>query len=317
VRPLAMVKKHEKPAYFAKLVNLIETCPKILMIDVDFVGSTQMQDIRMALRGKATILMGKNTMIRTALRNHMLVNESLGLDKLIEVVNGNCGFVFCHGDMDEIRELCESNQKLAGAKAGTVAMCDVFLPQGPTGLDPSSTNFFQTLNIPTKIVKGAVELIAEVKVVTNGTKVSASQAVLLTKMGVKPFSYGMKVTQVFDNGSVFDAKVLDITDAVVMGKFLSGVQNVAAISREVGIPTEASLPHMVSSGLKNMAALCADIDYTFPEIQKLKDFLADPSAFASAAPAAGAAAPAGGGKAAAAAPVEEEEEEEGDFDLFG
>ena len=41
------------------------------------------------------------------------------------------------------------------------------------------------------------------------------------------------------------------------------------------------LPGEVSGGLKNMAALCADIDYTFPEIQKLKDFLADPSAFAS------------------------------------
>merc|ERR1719238_1315030 len=80
-------------------------------------------------------------------------------------------------------------------------------------------------------------------------------------------------------------------------------------------------PHMVSAGLKNMAALCADIDFTFEEIQPLKDFLADPEAFASAA---AAAAPAAGGGAAAAeaapaaAPVQEEEEEEDmDFDLFG
>merc|ERR1719158_1226610 len=96
----------------------------------------------------------------------------------------------------------------------------------------------------------------------------------------------MKVAKVYDNGSVFDAKVLDITDDIVMGKFMAGVQNVAALSREIGVPTEAALPHMVSSGLKNMAALCADIDYSFPEIQALKDFLAGPSAFAAAAPAA-------------------------------
>merc|ERR1719191_816322 len=118
----------------------------------------------------------------------------------------------------------------------------------------------------------------------------------------------MKCTHVYDNGSVFDAAVLDITDEIVVGKFMSGIQNIAGLSREIGIPTEASLPHMTSSALKNMAALCADIDYSFPEIQKLKDFLADPSAFASAAPAAG---------AAAAAPEPEEEEEEMDFDLFG
>jgi len=308
------MKKEHKPAYFEKLIKLIEENPKILMITVDFVSSKQIQQIRMALRGKATLLMGKNTMIRTALRQHMQVNDSLGLDKLVEAVNGNCGFVFCHGDMDEIRNVLTANKRQAPAKAGVISMCDVFLPQGPTGLDPSSTNFFQTLNIPTKIVKGAVELIAEVKVLAEGAKVSASQAVLLTKMGIKPFEYGIKVQHVYDNGSVFDAKVLDITDDVVMGKFMGAVGNVAAISREVGIPTEASLPHMVSGGLKNMAALCADIDYSFPEIQKLKDFLADPSAFASAAPAATSAAPAA---AAAAAPVVEEEEEEVDFDLFG
>jgi len=315
-----MVVKSKKPAYFAKLVNLLETCPKILIVSVDFVGSKQMQEIRGALRGKATVLMGKNTMIRTCLRNHHEVNPDLGLDKLLEAVGGNTGFIFCHGDMDEIRTVCTENKVDAAAKAGVLAPCDVKLPMGPTGLDPSSTNFFQVLNIPTKIVKGSIELTAEVKVCAEGAKVSASQAVLLTKMGIKPFSYAMKVTKVFDQGSVFDAAVLDITDAKVMSMFMGGVANVAALSREIGVPTEASLPHAVSAGLKNMAALCADIDYTFPEIQALKDFLADPSAFASAA---AAAAPAVGGGAAkaeaapAAAAAEEEEEEDMDFDLFG
>ena len=161
---------------------------------------------------------------------------------------------------------------------------------------------------------------AAVKVCNAGQKVSASQAVLLAKMGIKPFSYGMKVVSVFDNGSLFDAAVLDITDDKVVGMFMGGVANIAALSREIGVPTEASMPHAVSAALKNMAALCADIDFTFPEIQPLKDFLADPTAFAAAA--ASAAPAAGGGGAAkaeaAAAPVQEEEEEEDmDFDLCG
>jgi len=314
-----MVKKEDKPAYFSKLVELIESCPKVLIVTVDFVGSKQMQEIRAKLRGKATILMGKNTMIRTCLRNHMAVNDSLGLDKLLSVINGNMGFVFCHGDMDEIREMVVENKVAAGAKSGVIAPADVELPAGATGLDPSQTNFFQTLNIPTKIVKGSIELTTNVMVCREGQKITASQAVLLTKMGVKPFSYGMKVASVYDNGSVFGAEVLDITDEIVVAKFFGGVRNIAAISREIGIPTEASLPHMVSNSLKNIAALCAEIDFTFPEIQQLKDFLADPSAFASAAPAGGGGGGGGGGAkpAAAAAVVEEEEEEDADFDLFG
>merc|ERR1719359_2678365 len=96
--------------------------------------------------------------------------------------------------------------------------------------------------------------------------------------------------------------VLDITDEVVVTQFFSAVRNIAALSREVRVPTEASLPHMVSNSLKNIAALCAEIDFTFPEIQSLKDFLADPSAFASAAPAAS--------SGAAAAPKAEAKKEE-------
>ena len=33
-----MVVKSKKPAYFAKLINLLETCPKALIVGVDFVG---------------------------------------------------------------------------------------------------------------------------------------------------------------------------------------------------------------------------------------------------------------------------------------
>jgi len=308
--------KASKEAYFAQLVDLIQTCPKFLMVTVDFVGSKQLQEIRIALRGKAQILMGKNTMIRTCLRNSASENEALNFDQIVQAVDGNCGFVFVTGDMDEVRQILNDNKKPAAAKAGVLAPVDVSLPAGPTGLDPSSTNFFQALNIPTKIVKGAVELVTEHMVCKGGSNVSVSEAVLLAKMGVKPFSYGVKIAKVYDNGSMFDAKVLDITDDFVVGKFMDGVKNIAAISREIGIPTEASLPHMVSNGLKNLASLCAEIDYNFPEIKQLKEFLADPSKFASAAPAAaeagGAAAP-----AAKAAAVEEEEDDEVDFDLFG
>lgn len=63
-----------------------------------------------------------------------------------------------------------------------------------------------------------------------------------------------------------------------------------------------------------MLAIAVETDYTFPLADKVKAYLADPSAFASAPAAGGSAAPA----AAAAAPVEEEEEEEEDmgFSLF-
>merc|ERR1719215_1391258 len=127
-----------------------------------------------------------------------------------------------------------------------------------------------------------------------GEKVGPSQAILLTKLSFKPFEYGMEVDQVFQDGSVFAAAVLDIKDEVLIQKFLAGVANMAAFSREVGIPTAAGLPHAFGNAFRNVAALVADCDFTFKEVEKVKQFLADPEAYAAANPSAAAAAPAAG-----------------------
>merc|ERR1719442_56089 len=132
----------------------------------------------------------------------------------------------------------------------------------------------------------------------------------------------MEVVQVYQDATVFDAAVLDIGEAVLIQKFMAGIANMAAFSRELGIPTEAGLPHMFGNAFKNIAALVADLDFTFKEVEEVKKFLEDPTAYAAANPVA--AAPAAGAAAAAPAAAkeekkveEEEEEEDVDFDLFG
>merc|ERR1740139_1030842 len=159
-------------------------------------------------------------------------------------------------------------------------MVDLALPSGPSGMDPSQTSFFQALNIGTKIVKGQIELVSEFPILKNGEKVSPSAAVLLGKLGIKPFEYGIEVQQVYQDASVFDAAVLDIKDSVLISKFLNGVANMAAFSREIGVPTEAGVPHMFGNAFRNIAALVSDIDFTFKEVEPVKAFLDDPEAHA-------------------------------------
>jgi len=313
----------KKEKYFNKLIDLCVNSPNALLVGVDHVASKQMQDIRIELRGKAVILMGKNTMIRKGLQIGHERHPEAGMDKLRAAVNGNMGFIFATNcTLDDIRECLGRHTRQSAAKAGQVSVVDWFIPAGPTGMDPSQTAFFQALNIGTKIVKGQIELVSDFKILSLGEKVSASGAVLLTKLGIKPFEYKIEVQQVYQDASVFSAAVLDISESVLIQKFLAGVANMAAFSREVGIPTECGLPHAFGNAFKNVAALIADIDFTFKEVEEVKKFLEDPDAYAAANPVA-AAAPAGGGGGAAEkkeekkAVVEEEEEEEMDFDLFG
>jgi len=315
----------KKQSYFDKLIDLCVNHPNALLVGVDHVASKTMQNIRMEFRGKATVLMGKNTMIRKGLMIGHERHPDAGMDKLRASINGNMGFIFAtNTTLDDIREILKKHVRSAAAKAGQLSPVDLNLPSGPTGMDPSQTSFFQALNIGTKIVKGQIELASEFPILKVGDKVSASSAVLLNKLNIKPFEYGMDVQQVFQDGSVFAAAVLDIKDEVLIQKFLAGIANMAAFSREVGIPTEAGLPHAFGNAFKNIAALIADADFTFKEVEEVKKFLEDPDAYAAAnpvaaAPAAGGGAPAGGAakKEEKKAAEEEEEEEDMDFDLFG
>jgi len=312
----------KKQIYFDKLIDLCVNTPSALIVSVDHVASKQMQNIRMELRGKAIVLMGKNTMIRKALQLGAEQHPDAGLLELRAMMKGNIGFIFATNcTLDHIREVLGKHTLESAAKAGQTSMVDLEIPGGPTGMDPSKTSFFQTLNIATKIVKGQIELISAFKVLSKGEKVSAGAAVLLTMLGIKPFNYKMEVEMVFQEGCVFPAAVLDIADHVLIQKFLSGIANMAAFSRELGIPTEAGLPHAFGNAFKNVAALIADVSFTFKEVEEVKKFLEDPTAYAAANPVA--AAPAAGGAAPAAAKeekkveVEEEEEDDVDFDLFG
>lgn len=184
----------------------------------------------------------------------------------------------------------------APARVGLVAPIDVVVPPGNTGLDPSQTSFFQVhfqpsthkfhvcfiiltleyfqvLNIPTKINKGTVEIITPVELIKKGDKVGSSEAALLSKLGIRPFSYGLVVLSVYDSGSVFSPEVLDLTEDDLVEKFALGVSMVTSLSLAVSYPTLAAAPHMFINGYKNALGVAVATEYSFPQAEQVKEFL--------------------------------------------
>lgn len=301
----------QKEVYFVRLKELIAKYPSIFVVNVDNVGSNQMHQIRVALRGKGVVVMGKNTMVRRALRT--ILSEYPHFERLLPHVRGNIGFVFTAGDLKDIREIIVANKVAAPARAGAFAPRDVFVPAGNTGMEPGKTSFFQALGIPTKIARGTIEIVSDIQVVTAGTRVGSSEASLLNMLNISPFTYGMTVSMIFDSGNVFPPDVLDVTDTELIDRFLSGIKTVAAISLALNYPTLVSVTHSLVNAYKNLIAVSVATDYTFEGSEKAKEYLANPEAFAVAA------APVAAAEAAPAAKVEEEkkEEEEEDDDDMG
>lgn len=131
------------------------------------------------------------------------------------------------------------------------------------------------LNIPTKINKGTVEILAPVDLIKKGDKVGSSEAALLAKLGIRPFSYGLVITDVYEDGLVFSREVLDLMDEDLIEKFSSGICMVASLSLAISYPTMAGAAHMFVNGYKNVLAIATETNYSYPHADQIKEYLKD------------------------------------------
>jgi len=310
----------KKVDYFKRMNVMLDECEKIIIIAIDNVTSAMIQATRMALRGKAYMLLGKNTMMKKVLTmrkdsgnpRDAELYQKLVQEKLISL---NVGLLFTNHDLKDIKATLDKERIQAPARQGAVSPVDVIIPAGNTGLEPTKTSFFQALNINTKIQKGTVEILKDVQLLTKGVKVGSSEATLLQMLNIKPFFYSIVVENIYDKGSVYGAWVLDVTDEAMANKAASAVTTLTAVSLALGITNKASLPHVVLNAFKNILAVSVTTDYDFTEHdgKKLKEsVLKGPVAAAPAAKTGGA--PAKEEKKAEA--KKDESEEEMGFGLF-
>merc|ERR1712048_930936 len=252
-------------------------------------------EMRKDFRGRARFLFGKNTMIRKVIRDYVKDTGNGKLMTLMEAVTGNCGFVFTKESCAALRKEIMARKKQCPAKAGVIAPVDVFVPPGPTGMEPTQTSFFQAMNIPTRINRGQIDIEEQVHLIKEGEKVGLSEASLLVKLGIKPFYYGVKVESIFENGVVIDASVLDITTDQIAGSFYQGLRRVAALCFSLNYPTIVNVPHSLLSAYKEALSLGLEMGtYSWEGLETVKTILENPDAFAAAA-----SGPSGGNAAAA------------------
>jgi len=282
---LSQQRRIKKRELIKKIYDRLSKHKQIIIVTLMNVGSNQVQTFRHKLLERdGELVIGKNTVIRKALsfRQNALKEDQedyeyfrkygepiAALEKLSVLCHKKVGLIFTEEAVHEMKPLIEGNKLESAAKVGVVAPCDVTIPPGPTGLDPSQISFFHALKISTKIQKGQIEITKDFKVCEKNRPVSNSEATLLQKLGIKPFSYGMEIIAVYDDGSILTPEVIAISPDDIVRKFQAGASNITALSMELGIPTEASIPFLVANAFKNLAAISLETHYKAPEFDNL------------------------------------------------
>jgi len=316
-------KRAKKRRIVNRLYENLTNYKQCLIVKLENVTSNQVQQCRLQLRQKklGDMVCGKNTVIKKAIDIRLappkeddvdyefrkrLYTKVPQIEKLLAYCKGKVGFIFSDAPIFDLKPIIESNRIPAPAKVGTLAPAEVTIPAGPTGLDPSQISFFHTLNISTKIQKGQIEITKEFKVCEKGKKIGNSEAAILSKLNIKPFSFGMEIQFVYDDGAILGPEVFNLDPTSLLEKIRGAAKQIAAISLAIGQPNALSIPHMLINGFKNIASIALEADIPLKALENLKS-----------------AAPAAGGATTSAAPAKKEEakpevkEEEPDVGLGG
>ena len=280
-------KRAKKRRIVNRLYENFTNYKQCLIVKLENVTSNQIQQARLQLRQKklGEIVCGKNTVIKKAINIRLeepteddqdyefrkrLYTKVPQIEKLLNYCKGKVGFIFSDAPVFDLKPIIEGNRIPAPAKVGTFAPLEVVIPPGPTGLDPSQISFFHTLNISTKIQKGQIEITKEFKVCEKGKKIGNSEVAILNKMNIKPFSFGMEILYVYDNGSILTPEVFNLNPSDLLGKIRNAANQLAAISLAIGQPNVLSIPHMIVNGFKQIASISLEADLPIKLLESMK-----------------------------------------------
>ncbi|KAK6935742.1 60S ribosomal protein L10P, insertion domain [Dillenia turbinata] len=144
------------------------------------------------------------------------------------------------------------------AWVGIVAPTDIVVPPGSTGFYTSQTNFFQLLNIPTRISKGSVEIVTPVELIKKGDKKASSEAFSALQTRDKAICVSMIVGQ-------------SSVQRYSISLIAAGVCTVAFLLLSIKCPTLAAPPLMFINAYKNLLAVAVETQYSYPLAQFVKE----------------------------------------------
>ena len=280
-----------KQEIFSNLTELLQKYPVVAVADLQKVRSSQIQEIRKKLRGKAELIVAKNTILRKA--SEKLAPEKENVDKFADALTGSKVLIFTQMNPFELIIFLNKNKVRVPAKGGDVATSDIMVPAGNTGLQPGPViSEFNEAKVQTRIEGGSIFIARDIVVVQKGELIPIKTASLLSKLGMKPMEAGLTLAHAYDHGLLlsptelaFDLDKMEsdfagavslafnvaveaniILPATANAIISKAVRQATAVSIEAGFLTKDTTQFIIQRALATVNALSSAISAKNPEI---------------------------------------------------
>jgi len=183
VKPIPEYKKE----LVEELKKKIEKSPSILIVSIKSLPSSQFQEIKKSLRGKAEIIVTKKSIVNRAL-------ESFGKGNLLSFksyIGADIALIFSDIDVFELSLLLAENQSAAKAKIGDLSPEDIEIEPGPTDLMPGpAISELGSVGLKIVVENGKLAIKKGAVIVKKGEEINDKVANVLAKLDIKPMLVG-------------------------------------------------------------------------------------------------------------------------------
>jgi large subunit ribosomal protein L10 len=192
------------------VLNLEEKIKKsktVLIASIKNLPSSQYQDIKKKLRGKAEIIVIKKSLVLRAMDKV----EKGALKNLKEKIGADVAVFFSELDAFSLSGLLSENVSPAKAKPGDLAPEDIVVEPGPTELIPGpAISELSSVGLKVAVEGGKIAIKKGATIVKKGEKIGLAQASVMGKVGIEPMKVGFEPIAAYDSNddkTYFEIKI--------------------------------------------------------------------------------------------------------------
>jgi len=249
-----------KKEIFSDLQNLLRKYSVVAVADLQKVRSSQIQEIRKKLRGKAELIVAKNTILQKASEN--LASEKSNVDKFANSLSGSKVLIFTQMNPFELIVFLNKNKVRVPAKGGDIATGEIMIPAGNTGLQPGPViSEFNEAKVQTRIEGGSIFVAKDTVVASKGDVISTKTASLLSKLGMKPMEAGLGLSYAYDNGLVLGPNDLAFDLEQMRSQFSTAARLAFGLALEANIMTRETAPAILGKAYRQALAVAVEAGF--------------------------------------------------------
>ncbi len=238
----------------AMLTKLLVDNPVVAIAEVSGIPAPQMQQMRVSLRGKVSVVGSKNSLLKIAIAE--AAKAKPGIEALAAKMHGQSVILATKQNPFKLFKSLKAGASMAPLKGGQVAPNDIFIPKGNTPFGPGPiVGELQKVGIPAKIEAGKVVISKDATPVKAGQVVSNELAGLLAKLEIRPVELKIDLKAAFEAGTVFGPEALGVDETVIFGQLGLAVRTAHELSLQTGFITSETADALLGRAYKQAIAL--------------------------------------------------------------